>query len=133
MTPKMMRSWLVPYALPTAVLLLALMILGLFFDDPDIVWMLVAIPLAIVLGYVFRPERVWVIPLAVALIISTTIVIGALLGNLEPNTSPLINVYPLVVLTIGGPLLILTGIGKMFRLIVDDRRRAHGGPSTSPL
>lgn len=121
------RGWWMRHAVPVVVLLGSLMILGLFFDDPDMIWMLVAIPLAIGLGYVFRPERVWVIPLAVAMIIATTIVIGALFGNLEPNTSPLLNIYPLVVLTIGGPLLVLTWIGKMIRLVVDDWRRTHRG------
>jgi hypothetical protein len=60
-------------------------------------------------------------------IIATSIVVGALIGQLEPNTSPLLNVYPLILLTIGGPLLVLTWIGKMIRLVVNDWRRTHGG------
>jgi hypothetical protein len=120
MTHPMMRTWGVQYVLPTMLLLFSLFILFPFIDDPDMIWILVATPLAIALGFIARPERVWITPLAVALILATVIVIGALMGNLEPRDSlPMLYVWMMGL--VGLPLVVWIGLGRGLRSVWDDR------------
>jgi hypothetical protein len=106
------------YVMPIVILVASLGILIPFIDDPDMIWAAIATPLAILLGFAVRPERVWITPMAVMLLVTTGIVIAAWMGEISPRTSlPLLYVWDLAL--IGLPLLAWTALGKTIRLAVD--------------
>jgi hypothetical protein len=120
MTHPMMRTWGVQYVLPTVLLLFSLFILLPFIDDPDMIWAAIATPLTILLGFVVRPEKVWITPVAVTMLVTTAIVIAALMGEISPRTSlPLLYLWDLAL--IGLPLLVWTALGKVLGLAWGDR------------
>ena len=126
MTGMFARTWLIPYIAPTVLLLASLGILFPFIDDPDMTWAMIATPLAILLGFAVRPERVWITPVAVALLIATAVVIAALMGEVEPRSSlPMLYVWTLAL--VGAPLVAWTWIGKAARLLLDEWRHTGSG------
>lgn len=114
------RTWLIQYVVPTVILLASLGILIPFIGDPDMVWAAIATPLAILLGFALRPKRVWITPLAVTLLVTTVIVIAALMDRIEPRSSlPMLYVWDLAI--IGLPLLVWTALGKGLYGVWHDR------------
>lgn len=111
MNAQIWRTWSIQYVIPTVILLASLGILIPFIDDPDMIWAAIATPLAILLGFAVRPEWVWVTPVAVTLLVTTAIVITALMGEMDPRTSlPMLYVWDLAI--IGLPLLVWTALEK---------------------
>ena len=120
MNTLMWRNWSVQYAIPTVILVASLGVLIPFIDDPDMIWAAIATPLAILLGFAVRPDQVWVTPVAVTLLVTTAIVIVALMGEISPRTSlPMLYVWDLAL--IGLPLLLWTALGKGLGGVWDDR------------
>jgi hypothetical protein len=120
------HAWTMQYVLPAVILLGSLAIMFLFSNDPDMVWIFVIAPiLTFLTAFVVRPERSWVAPLAVTLLIATAIVVAALLDRVEPRDS-LMSMYWWTGLFVGLPLTLFTwlgrGVGMVFREWREDRR-----------
>lgn len=139
------RTRTVQYVMPTVILLGSLAVMFLFSDDPDMVWIFIVAPVvAFLTAFVVLPQRVWITPLAVTLLIATTIVVAALLDQVEPRDS-LVSMYWWTGLFVGLPLTLFTwlgsGFGLAFREWREDRRwqsawrkdhqSSAGGPHTS--
>lgn len=118
MNTSNVRGWGIQYVMPTVILVASLGILVPFIDDPDMIWAAIATPLAILLGFAVHPQRVWITPVSVWLLITTAIVIAAVMDEIEPRTSlPMLYVWTLALIAL--PLLAWTALGKTIRLAVD--------------
>jgi hypothetical protein len=126
------RTWFAQYMVPTVLLIGSLAAMLVIWDDPDIFWLFVVAPsLAFLSAFVLLPRRSWVSPLAVALLITSAIVIAALMDVVEPR-SPLLLLYGWGLLLVALPLTFATWLGTSCRVAIAQRRAMHSRTTRAP-
>lgn len=120
------------YGLPILILLSPIGLMIVTGADLGLVWLVILGPaLAFLIGIIFRPRRLWVVPTAVATVLAMAIFIANSVGNIQGSDT---GVTLLIRLLAGGALIVvlphtfLILVGEALRETIDDVMRNHRGP-----